>query len=91
MTFSSSQINRIASPRLTLAVIVIVTLTASVNRQVVGLIAQSVKTTFDLSDTQMGGMFSLAGVLVAIIAPLLGQLTDRFERRRMLLASIAIW
>lgn len=91
MTFSSSQINRIASPRLTLAVIVIVTLTASVNRQVVGLIAQSVKTTFDLSDTQMGGMFSLAGVLVAIIAPLLGQLTDRFDRHRMLLASIAIW
>lgn len=91
MKHFSSHAFRSAGPRLSLAMIVIVTLLASVNRQVIGLVAQSVKTTFSLSDTQMGGMFSIAGVFVAAIAPMLGQLTDRLDRHRMLLASIAIW
>lgn len=91
MTHSSSQWFRFASPRLSLVIIVVVTLVASVNRQVIGLVAESVKTTLDLTDTQMGGLFSLSGLFVALVAPLLGQMVDRFDRHKMLLASIAIW
>lgn len=79
------------SPWMSLAVIVVVTLAASVNRQLVGLIAQSVKTTLALTDAQIGSLFSLAGIFVAVISPFLGQMVDRFDRHRMLLGSIAIW
>ena len=51
-------------------VLVIVTLVASVNRQLVGLIGQSVKVEFGLSDTQIGAIGSIVGVVGAILAPL---------------------
>jgi MFS family permease len=76
---------------LPLSVIVIVTIIASVNKQLIGLIAQPVKVEFGLSDTQLGGMFSIVGVVVAIISPLLGQMADRIDRHKFLLGSILIW
>jgi MFS family permease len=76
---------------LPLSVIVIVTIIASVNKQLIGLIAQPVKVEFGLSDTQLGGIFSIVGVVVAIISPLLGQMTDRFDRHKFLLGSILVW
>jgi MFS family permease len=86
------------SPRLSrwgswfpLAVLVIVTLVASVNRQLVGLIAQSVKVEFGLSDTQIGTIGSIVGLVGAILAPLLGQLTDRTDRHRLLFVAILTW
>jgi len=88
--FGSVRFTR-TSPWLSLTVIVVVTLAASVNRQMVGLIAQTVKTTLALTDAQIGGLFSLAGIFVALISPFLGQMVDRFDRHRMLLGSIVIW
>lgn len=86
------------SPRLSrwaawfpLAVLVVVTLVASVNRQLVGLIGQSVKVEFALSDTQIGAMWSIVGLVGAALGPLLGQLTDRVDRYRMLFFSILAW
>ena len=76
---------------LPLCVIVIVTIIASVNKQLIGLIAQPVKVEFGLSDTQLGGIFSIVGVVVAIISPLLGQMADRIDRHKFLLGSILIW
>jgi len=74
-----------------LAVLIIVTLVASVNRQLVGLIGQSVKVEFGLSDTQIGAMGSIVGIAGAILVPLLGQLTDRVDRYRLLFFSIITW
>lgn len=76
---------------LPLSVIVIVTIIASVNKQLIGLIAQPVKVEFGLSDTQLGGVFSILGVVVAIISPLLGQMADRVDRHKFLLVSILVW
>ncbi|MEO0063408.1 MAG: hypothetical protein RLZZ08_1968 [Pseudomonadota bacterium] len=72
-------------------VIVAVTLAASVNRQLIGLIGQPVKEAFGLSDTQVGGLMSITGILAALASPLLGQMSDTFDRHRMLVASIVIW
>jgi len=88
--FGSVRFTR-TSPWLSLVVIVVVTLAASINRQIVGLIAQSVKTTLALTDAQIGSLFSFAGIFVAFISPFLGQMVDRFDRHRMLVCSIAIW
>jgi len=74
-----------------LVVLIIVNLIASVNRQLVGLIGQSVKVEFSLSDTQIGAVGSIVGIAGAILAPLLGQLTDRFDRYRLLFFSILAW
>lgn len=76
---------------LPLSIIVIVTIIASVNKQLIGLIAQPVKVEFGLSDTQLGGIFSITGIVVAIISPFLGQMTDRFDRHKFLLGSILVW
>ena len=51
---------------LPLLIIVIITLTASINRSLVGLIMQPVKSDFGLTDTQVGALFSMVGVAVAL-------------------------
>jgi MFS family permease len=76
---------------LPLSVIVIVTIIASVNKQLVGLIAQPVKVEFGLSDTQLGGVFSIMGIVLAIISPILGQVADRVDRHKFLIVSILVW
>lgn len=76
---------------LPLWIIVAVTLAASVNRQLIGLTAQPVKIAFSLSDTQLGGLMSFAGIFVALISPFLGQVVDRLDRHRILIVSILMW
>ena len=72
-------------------VIVAVTIAASINRQLVGLIAQPVKEAFALSDTQLGGIFSVAGMVVALISPFLGHLVDVWDRYKIMVCAIALW
>lgn len=72
-------------------IIVAVTIAASINRQLVGLIAQPVKEAFALSDTQLGGMFSAAGILVALISPFLGHLADVWDRHKIMVGAIVLW
>lgn len=74
-----------------LLIIVIITVTASINRQLVGLTIQPVKVEFGLSDTRIGALFSIAGVAIALVSPLLGQLVDRVDRHRLMLGAILIW
>lgn len=76
---------------LPLLIIVIITVTASINRHLVGLIMQPVKGEFGLSDTQIGALFSIAGVVVALISPLLGQMVDRLDRHRLMIGAICLW
>lgn len=76
---------------LPLLIIVIITVTASINRHLVGLIMQPVKGEFGLSDTRIGALFSIAGVVVALISPLLGQMVDRLDRHRLMIGAIFFW
>lgn len=76
---------------LPLLIIVIITVTASINRHLVGLIMQPVKGEFGLSDTQIGALFSIAGVVVAIVSPLLGQMVGRLDRHRLMIGAILVW
>lgn len=76
---------------LPLLIIVIVTVTASINRHLVGLIMQPVKGEFGLTDTQIGLLFSIVGVAVALVSPLLGQMVDRLDRHRLLIGAIFVW
>lgn len=76
---------------LPLLIIVIITVTASINRHLVGLIMQPVKGEFGLSDTRIGALFSIAGVVVALISPLLGQMVDRLDRHRLMIGAIFVW
>jgi len=74
-----------------LGIILTVTIAASINRQLVGLIAQPVKEAFALSDTQLGGIFSVAGIVVALISPFLGHLADVWDRHKIMVCAIALW
>ena len=76
---------------LPLLIIVIITLTASVNRSLVGLIMQPVTGEFGLTDTQIGALLSLVGVAVALFSPLLGQMVDRLDRHRLMIGAIFVW
>lgn len=76
---------------LPLTVIVIVTIAASINRQLIGLIIQPVKVEFGLSDTQIGTLFSVIGVVVAIASPFLGQVVDRMDRYWILASAVFVW
>jgi MFS family permease len=74
-----------------LGIILTVTIAASINRQLVGLIAQPVKEAFALSDTQLGGIFSVAGIVGALISPFLGHLADVWDRHKIMVCAIALW
>lgn len=76
---------------LPLLVIVIITMTASINRQLVGLIMQPVKSEFGLTDTQIGALFSIVGITIALVSPLLGQMVDRLDRHRLMIIAILVW
>lgn len=71
--------------------IVVVTVAASVNRQLIGLIAQPVKLELGLSDIQLGGLASIMGAVTALFSPFLGVVTDRLDRHRIMLCNILIW
>lgn len=76
---------------LPLLIIVIITVTASINRHLVGLIMQPLKGEFGLTDTQIGALFSIVGVVIALVSPLLGQMVDRLDRHRLLVVAIIVW
>ena len=91
MSKSIGEIFRRAARWLPISVILIVTVTASINRQLIGLITQSVKVEFGLSDTQLGGITSIIGIVVALIVPLMAQISDKFDRHKFMFVSILIW
>lgn len=76
---------------LPLFIIVIITITASINRHLLGLIVQPVKGEFGLTDTQIGALFSIVGVVIALVSPLLGQMVDRLDRHRLIIGAIFVW
>lgn len=63
----------------------------TVSRQLIVLVAQPVKVAYGLSDTQLGGIVSVAGIVVALAGPFLGQIADMFDRHKLLAVNTLIW
>jgi MFS family permease len=75
-----------------LAVIIIATFAASINRQILFLIIEPLKLEMSLSDADIGILTGLApGLLAGTGALLLGWLTDRTPRHLLLGICILIW
>src|SRR6185437_14166855 len=75
-----------------LAALVLATVFAQMDRQILMLVAQPLKQALDLSDTQIGAINGIALSLVAMLATFpLGWLADRVDRRRLLALCIIIW
>ena len=63
----------------------------TISRQLIVLVAQPVKVAYGLSDTQLGGIVSVAGIVVALAGPFLGQIADMFDRHKLLAVNVLIW
>lgn len=75
-----------------IAILSVTVLYAVVDRQVLMLLAQPLKTSLSLSDTQIGSLQGLGAALFAAIAVVpLGWLADRIDRRLLLMCCILVW
>jgi len=75
-----------------LAALVLATVLAQMDRQILVLIAQPLKQALGFSDTQIGAINGIALSLIAMLATFpLGWLADRVDRRRLLALCIVVW
>jgi MFS family permease len=75
-----------------LAILVLTTLFAFLDRQILNLVAPSLQTSLGLSDLQLGALQGLGMAIFASIASYpVGWLADHFGRRLLLSAGVAIW
>lgn len=75
-----------------LAVLVVATVLASVDRQIIVLVTEPLRKALGLSDTQIGTLNGVALTLVSMIATFpLGWLADRIDRRRLLATCVVVW
>jgi predicted MFS family arabinose efflux permease len=81
-----------ARPRLTLALLTIIYVVNFVDRQLIGIVGQPMKTELGLTDTQLG---LLGGVAFALFYTLLGlpigRAADRRSRVGIIAISLALW
>lgn len=76
----------------TLGVLVVVTLFAFIDRQVIILLAEQIKVAFDLTDLQLGFLQGTAVALFSALAAYpLAWAADRFDRRLVLSCCIVVW
>jgi len=61
------------------------------DRQVLGAIQEKVRTRLDLSDTQLGWLGTAFILLYAVVGLPLGRLADRWHRKWLLAAGVALW
>ncbi len=61
------------------------------DRQTLAAILEPLRHEFSLSDTQLGGLFTLFTVVFALAGLPLGKLADTRSRRGLLAAGIAVW
>src|SRR6478752_4226398 len=75
-----------------LGILSVAVLYSIIDRQVLILLAQPLKTDLHLSDTQIGSLQGLGAVLFSSIAVVpLGWLADRMDRRWLLALCILAW
>jgi MFS family permease len=75
-----------------LGVLTLVALFATVDRAIFGLVAEPIRLALNISDTQLGLLQGVGGILVMSIAAFpMGWLADRLDRRWVLAAGVLIW
>ena len=75
-----------------IGVLLAISLSALLNRQMIVLVTESLKKSMGLSDTQIGSLNGMALLLVIAIATYpMGWLADRVDRRILLSICVAIW
>ncbi len=75
-----------------LLVLVTAAIFAAINRQILVLLAEPIRQSLGLSDTQLGLLQGLAVTLFSGLAAVpIGWLADRFGRRRLLAACVLVW
>lgn len=63
-----------------------------VDRQIVAILLQSIKTDMDLSDTQLGMLTGLAfGIFYATLGIPIAYLADRISRKKIIIASLSLF
>jgi MFS family permease len=78
--------------RYVLALLVAVGVVGWVDRNVFAVLLESVKRDLVLSDTQLGALGGLAfGVFYATVGLPVAWLADRYDRRRLIAVSVALW
>jgi MFS family permease len=78
-----------AAPALT--VLFLVNVLNFYDRQTLAAVLEPLRHEFSLSDTQLGGLFTLFTVVFALAGLPLGKLADTRSRRGLLAAGIAVW
>ena len=74
-----------------LAVLFLVNVLNYYDRQTLAAILEPLRHEFSLSDTQLGGLFTLFTVVFALAGLPLGKLADTRSRRGLLAGGIAVW
>lgn len=75
-----------------LFVLVLVSLVGALDKQIFPLVAEPIRLSLGLSDTQLGLLQGIGGILVTSVAAFpLGWLSDRYDRRHVLAASALVW
>ncbi len=83
---------RVARPGLVLAMLLLVCTFGYLDRQVIGILAQSIKLDLHLSDTQLGALGGLAfAALYVVLGIPLAALADRTSRSWVITISFALW
>ncbi|HVU30745.1 MAG TPA: MFS transporter [Sphingomicrobium sp.] len=88
--------NPVAAPRrsasLVLALLLLAYIFNFLDRQILGILAQSIKSDLQLSDTQFGAIGGLAfAMLYSALGVPLGYLADRTSRSAVVAGSLAVW
>ncbi len=81
-----------ATRNYTLAVLVMIYTSSHIDRQIVSILAESIKIELQLSDTQLGFLIGLSFALFyATLGIPIAILADRYSRRNIIAASVMIW
>lgn len=88
---SSKGVGRIASPGLSLAFLTIIAAFNTIDRQILTILAAPMKAEFNLSDSQVGLLGLVYGLLFSIGAAPLAALANRTSRRAVIVGCMALF
>ena len=81
-----------SSPRILLALLLIAYIFNFLDRQILGILAQPIKSDLNLSDAEFGAIGGLAfALLYSALGLPLAYLADRTSRSAVVAASVAVW
>ena len=81
-----------AYPRLVLLVLVLIYILNFIDRQILSVIAESIKADLDISDADIGFLFGTAfAVFYSVMGIPLGQLADTWNRKRLIAIGLSVW